>query len=47
MSVQTPKYLSPSPNCSMAVCSSGLLMKLTKRFSTSGSNSRVLRIVWR
>ena len=40
-SVQTPKYLSPLPNWSTAVRSSGLLMKLTKRFSTSGSNSIV------
>ena len=27
--VATPKYLSPLPNCSSAVSSSGLLMKLT------------------
>ena len=28
-SVATPKYLSPLPNCSTAVFSSGLFMKLT------------------
>ena len=28
-SVATPKYLSPFPNCSTAVCSSGLFMKFT------------------
>ncbi len=27
--VATPKYLSPVPNCSIAVFSSGLFMKLT------------------
>ncbi len=43
--VQMPKYLSPSPNCSIAVRSSGLFMKLTKRFKISGSNSRVFFIV--
>ncbi len=41
ISVQTPKYLSPLPNWSTAVRSSGLFMKLTKRLRTSGSNSRV------
>ena len=29
ISVATPKYLSPSPNWSIAVFSSGLFMKLT------------------
>ncbi len=29
ITIATPKYLSPLPNCSSAVSSSGLLMKLT------------------
>ena len=43
--VQTPKYLSPTPNCATAVSSSGLLMKLTKRFKISLSNSWVFLMV--
>ena len=39
--VATPKYLSPLPNWSIAVRSSGLLMKFTYRFMMSGSNSSV------
>ena len=43
----TPKYLSPLPNCSTAVRSSGLFMKLTNRLSTSGLNSSTFLTVCR
>ena len=46
-SVQTPKYLSPLPNWSTAVRSSGLFMKLTKRLRISGSNSSVFLMTLR
>ena len=47
MSAATPKYLSPVPNWSTAVRSSGLLMKLTNRPRIAGSNSSVFRITSR
>ena len=45
MTVQTPKYLSPSPNWAIAVSSSGLFMKFTNRFRMFLSNSWVFLIV--
>ena len=41
MTVAIPKYLSPLPNWSTAVRSSGLFMKFTYRLRISGSNSSV------
>ena len=46
-SVATPKYLSPVPNCSIAVFSSGFVMKFTNRPRIAGSNSSVSRITFR
>ncbi len=47
INTHTPKYLSPSPNWAIAVSSSGLFMKLTKRPRMRGSNANTFFTSWR
>jgi len=42
----TPKIFIIFSECAMAVCSSGLLMKLTYRFRISGLNANVFLMSW-